>query len=128
MRQAGRHAHRMRRGQTTAEYAILIGVVVGAIVAMQVYVRRGTNARIKTISDNKAEEFWNQLGRPPILDANGNKLPLPTQYEPYYASSTYDNTQDATRTESTTSGGVVKITGMQETSTRSGNQTTGKAQ
>jgi len=36
-----------RRAQTTAEYAILIGVVVAAILAMQAFVRRGIMNKIK---------------------------------------------------------------------------------
>lgn len=33
-------------GQSTAEYAILIGVVVAAAVGMQTYVKRGVQARV----------------------------------------------------------------------------------
>lgn len=107
-------------GQTTAEYAILIGVVVAALVGMQVYMKRGMNARIKTISDNKAEEFWTTLGK--------GVNTAPTQYEPYYASSDYTATQATDQQESVSQGGIVtrKVVGNRpiEQTTRTGSQTT----
>ena len=110
-------------GQTTAEYAILIGVVVAALVGMQVYVKRGMNARLKTVSDNKSEEFWVSLGK--------DRAKAPTQYEPYYASSTYDVTQKVDHEEVISLGGVAtrKVVGKKpvEETTRTGSQTTAVA-
>jgi len=40
-----------RRGQSTGEYAILVGVVIAAILAMQVYMRRSVQAHIKDAYD-----------------------------------------------------------------------------
>jgi len=40
-----------RRAQSILEYAILIAIVIGAIVIMQVYVKRGISGRIKDSSD-----------------------------------------------------------------------------
>ncbi len=40
-----------KRAQTTAEYAIVIALVVGAVVAMQTYVKRGLQGRIKSVVD-----------------------------------------------------------------------------
>ncbi len=40
-----------KKAQSTAEYAILIALVVGAVVAMQTYVKRGIQARQKVESD-----------------------------------------------------------------------------
>ena len=42
-----------RKGQNTAEYAILIGVIVAAAIAMQIYIRRGMQARIKDAVDQE---------------------------------------------------------------------------
>ena len=42
---------RWKQGQSTAEYAIVIAVVLGAIVGMQTYVKRAINARIADASD-----------------------------------------------------------------------------
>ena len=41
-----------RKGQNTAEYAVLIGLVVGAAIGVQTYVKRGFQARVKTETDN----------------------------------------------------------------------------
>lgn len=40
-----------RTGQSLAEYAVLLGVVVAVIVAMQVYARRGIQAVLKISAD-----------------------------------------------------------------------------
>jgi len=100
-----------KRAQTTAEYAILIAIVVGAVVAMQVYVRRGLQGRIKS-----------------AVDYTGNATSAPwfngTQYEPYYMSATGKTKQDVTDTEKlTTTGNYTKGTAAYTNATR--NQTTG---
>ena len=79
---------RSKKAQNTAEYAILIALVIGVFSAMQIYVRRGLNARVKAGTDglpgmvigqaNNAGDFVdvNMLGDPADADY--------TQYEPYY--------------------------------------------
>jgi len=75
-----------KRAQTTAEYAILIALVVAAVTAMQMFVRRGLQGKIKD-----------------GVDVMGTKMNLPsygsTQYEPYYLSSTQDTTQKSHNTD-----------------------------
>lgn len=41
-------------GQSTTEYAVLLAVVAAALVAMQVYIRRGIQGRIRDLSDQIA--------------------------------------------------------------------------
>lgn len=41
-------------GQSTTEYAVLLAVVVAALVAMQVYIKRGIQGRIRDLSDQIA--------------------------------------------------------------------------
>ncbi|MCX5697929.1 MAG: hypothetical protein NTU54_08210 [Candidatus Omnitrophica bacterium] len=38
-------------GQSTAEYAVLLAVMAAALIAMQVYVKRGLQGRIRNLSD-----------------------------------------------------------------------------
>ena len=57
------------KAQTLAEYVLLIAIVVAAIAGMQVYVKRGLQARYKAISDCTGESVGIE------------------QYEPYYAQS-----------------------------------------
>ncbi len=38
-------------GQSTAEYAVLLAVMAAALIAMQVYVKRGLQGRIRNLAD-----------------------------------------------------------------------------
>ncbi len=45
------------RGQSTLEYAIIIMVVVGALLAMQIYMKRGLEGKLKDSSDNIGAQY-----------------------------------------------------------------------
>jgi Flp pilus assembly pilin Flp len=64
-----------RKAQNTAEYALLIALVVAGVIAMQTYAQRAIQARIHDASIY----MQNQTGN------IGNS----TQYEPYYLVSNY---------------------------------------
>jgi Flp pilus assembly pilin Flp len=81
---------RNKKGQNTAEYAIMIALVIGAAMAMQTYIKRGLQGGIKFAVDKSTK-------------SGGTK-----QYEPYYLESDYTSTQEAyTDTEKTETGGKV---------------------
>jgi Flp pilus assembly pilin Flp len=46
-----------RRGQSTLEYAVLIVVIIAALVAMQVYLKRGVQGRMRESTDQIGEQF-----------------------------------------------------------------------
>ena len=46
-----------RKGQSTLEYAVIIGVVVGALIMMQVYVKRAYQGRLKRESDSVGQQY-----------------------------------------------------------------------
>jgi len=46
-----------RRAQTTLEYAILIGVIVAGLIAMQVYLKRGFQGKVKESADSMGTQF-----------------------------------------------------------------------
>lgn len=48
---------RMKKSQSTLEYALLIAVVVGAFLGMQVYVKRGIQGRLKATADDMGEQY-----------------------------------------------------------------------
>jgi len=102
-----------KKGQSTAEYAIVIGLVIAAAVAMQVYVKRGLQGKIKDATN---------------LSLGSNFTT--NRYEPYYASQNLTSTKDASMTSATATGGGVTRTigGSGEVTSRTGNQTTGAAQ
>lgn len=105
-----------RKGQNTAEYAILIALVIAAAVAMQTYVKRSVQGGVKyTVDKLRSSET-----------ASG-------QYEPYYLESKYTNTEGAYQnTEETQEGGKVIRTfagaggaeGSSKSTTREGYQKT----
>jgi hypothetical protein len=98
-----------KRGQSTAEYAIVIGLVIAAAVAMQVYIKRGVQAKIKGVVDYAPDPMFTT-----------------GQYEPDYASSEMDSTRtSSTSIETKAQGEVVRtISDAGEVTQRSGTQTT----
>ncbi|MDO8675288.1 MAG: hypothetical protein Q7K71_04125 [Candidatus Omnitrophota bacterium] len=72
---------RLRSGQNTAEYALLIALVVAGVIAMQTYAQRSLQARMHDASQYLASQ----------TNAIGNQ----TQYEPYYLESDYTSTRNA---------------------------------
>jgi hypothetical protein len=97
----------MRKGQSTAEYAIVIGLVIAAAVAMQVYVKRSLQAKVKDAVDYN--------------DATATMLTT-SQYEPYYLQSDLDNTRGETSSVNTAKGGGVTRTLTKDEANRTGTQ------
>ncbi len=54
---AGKIILRIRKGQSTLEYGILIAVVVGALIAMSIYMKRGLQGRLRSSSDDIGEQY-----------------------------------------------------------------------
>ena len=100
-----------RKGQSMAEYAIVLTVVVTAIVAMQIYVKRGLQGKVKDVTDDVG------LGLTTTTKTS--------QYEPYYATTDYEIGQDQSVKEAFKTGGTVERTSLSEKSTRKGGSTTG---
>jgi len=75
-----------KKAQNTAEYALLIALVVAGIIAMQTYAQRALQARIHDVGVFMASNT--------SLDGIGNT----TQYEPYYLQSDYNSTRSASDT------------------------------
>ncbi len=46
-----------KRGQSTLEYALLIGVIVAALIAMQVYMKRGVQGKIRDATDQIGDQY-----------------------------------------------------------------------
>ena len=69
-----------KKAQQTAEYALLISLVVAAIIAMQTYAQRTIQARIRDAAVH-------------LVDRT-NALGTTAQYEPYYLETSYDTVRD----------------------------------
>lgn len=85
-----------KNAQTTAEYAIVIALVIGAVVAMQVYVKRGLQGRIKDVVDHRGS--GGNIG-----DTEFNYKT--SQYEPYYMVSNANTYQSGNELVTTMEGG-----------------------
>lgn len=46
-----------KKGQSTLEYAVLIVIVIGALLSLQVYIKRGVGGRLKSASDDIGDQF-----------------------------------------------------------------------
>lgn len=93
------------KAQGLAELAVLLGLVMAALIGMQVYVKRGLQARYKA-----------------IVDAAGDAYGL-HQYEPYYASSSMITQQDSDIRYRQAAGTIIMET--DDTTIRQGQQKTG---
>jgi Flp pilus assembly pilin Flp len=76
---------RNRKGQNTAEYAILIALVVGGVIAMQTYAQRALQGRLRDASVSYRDQ----------TSVIGNTL----QYEPYYTNTVSNMVKTSTATD-----------------------------
>lgn len=74
-----------RKGQQTAEYALLIALVVGAVIAMQTYVQRAFQAKTRDASL--------------FMVNNTSNIGTTQQYEPYYLETSYNIDRNENMTE-----------------------------
>lgn len=87
-----------KKAQQTAEYALLISLVVAAVIAMQTYAQRTIQARIRDASQ--------------YLTTQTSDIGKTNQYEPYYLETSYD----VTKSDLTKDSQHVLATGQQQVS------------
>lgn len=95
-----------RKAQNTAEYALLISLVVAGIIAMQTYAQRALQGRIRDASQ--------------FLTDKTNTLGTTAQYEPDYLFTNYEIDRDDTETKKLGNGFVEQA--MDSTRNRMGKQ------
>jgi len=104
------------KAQSTAEYAIVIGLVIAAVLAMQVYVRRNLQAKIKATTDFGAGDG--------AIDARFKTV----QFEPDYTTTTGDGLHTSSNRimniTSNKGGGITRNIIGKEKSERTGVQVT----
>jgi Flp pilus assembly pilin Flp len=74
-----------KKAQNTAEYAILISLVVAGIIAMQTYAQRALQARVRDAGQ--------------YLATQSSDLGTSVQYEPYYLTTNYTVTRNEEDTQ-----------------------------
>ncbi|MBF0511595.1 MAG: hypothetical protein HQL13_04610 [Candidatus Omnitrophica bacterium] len=97
-----------RKAQNTAEYALLIAMVVAAVIAMQTFIQRALQGRMHDGATYLAQQT-NDIGNA-------------QQYEPYYSQSNYQVNSAETDSKRTGSGLIAADTSNQRQ--RTGSQTT----
>lgn len=95
-----------KKAQSVAEYVIILGLVVATVVAMQTYVKRGLQGRIKDAVDY----VDNGAAAEGVTFTGG-------QYEPYYLKSDISSTQTTNESETYTAGVVNRGLTSEETET-----------
>ena len=73
-----------KKAQNTAEYALLIALVVAGVIAMQTYAQRALQARVRDAGVYMAQQT--------------STLGTTNQYEPYYLSTNYTIDRSANET------------------------------
>jgi len=48
---------RKKKGQSTLEYAILIIIIIGALLSIQIYIKRGIQGQFKKAADDIGDQF-----------------------------------------------------------------------
>ncbi|MCM8782804.1 MAG: hypothetical protein NC909_00180 [Candidatus Omnitrophica bacterium] len=97
-----------KRAQTLTEYAILLGIIATAIIAMQVYVKRGLQGRVKDGTDYLGQQTM-------AIGSTG-------QYEPYYIEQDFTTGRSSQQTETLETGGGVRRDVTADITNRSGYQ------
>jgi Flp pilus assembly pilin Flp len=108
--------NRKSRAQSTAEYAILIGLVIAAAVAMQVYVKRTLQGRMR----GAVHYLANYTAA--CAEGRGITMGNSTQYEPYYLSSDFEVTRGQNAQQGLTAGGAYSANEVSITNRASGTQ------
>lgn len=104
-----------KKAQGTAEYAILIGVIVAVAIGMQTYVKRGIQGRVK----DEADEFTAQIAGDTAWSGISNTtVTLARQFEPLGLSSqaTQETKHDDSNSNMTKGGSVGR--GSNQTTTQ----------
>ena len=118
IRKGGESKMRMRNrnGQSTAEYAIVLSIVIAAVIGMQVYVKRGLQAKVKGAMDHFATGVTGNAGGAP-----GGGIGTVAQYEPYYANTNYTINENSSSVDTYRNGGLFGKNQINESTFRNGN-------
>jgi cytoskeletal protein RodZ len=46
-----------KRGQSTLEYVVLIIIIIGALISIQVYIKRGVQGRLRSAADDIGDQY-----------------------------------------------------------------------
>lgn len=119
-----------RKAQSTAEYAIIIAIVVGAAVAMQVYVKRGLQGRIAASTDRFTDALQDPVSYGSSawkeLYAGTEKTPndIQEKYEPTDLQALSTRKADSSTTEAIAKGEDGKVSRVIDETTQANQEKT----
>ncbi len=97
-----------KKAQNTAEYALLIALVVAGVIAMQTYAQRALQARVRDAS---------------LYMSNTTKeIGTTNQYEPYYTQSNYAVSRESESNKQLAEGTVAQGQATNRTRAKGGEQ------
>lgn len=99
-----------KKAQNTAEYAILISIVVAGIIAMQTYAQRALQSRVRAAAVYLANQT--------------NELGGAIQYEPYYLDSNYNVIRDESESQVLDTNEITELVNSTRTRQEGGRQNT----
>lgn len=89
-----------KKAQSTLEYAVVIAVVVGALIAIQIYMKRGVQGKLRESADQVGEQF----------EASDTEVDITTD-------------QTGTTIQTTTTDGVTRVQAVSGSQKESGTET-----
>ena len=102
-----------QRGQSVTEYAIVFSVVAAAVIGMQIYLKRGLQAKEKGVTD-----YYTRVGGVVTNVTSTRTINNTAQYEPYYANASVTTRQESNLTESREQFGKINRTGVTSKTSR----------
>jgi len=90
-----------KRGQSTLEYAVLIVVIIGALLTIQVYMKRGIQGRLMGASDDIGDQY--SPGNTNIIKTTIKNSDTQEQFNAGTSSTTMNNPE----TTNTTSNSII---------------------
>ncbi|UCB56777.1 MAG: hypothetical protein JSV30_06185 [Candidatus Omnitrophota bacterium] len=100
-------------GQVLLEYGLILVLIATTIIGIQLYVRRGLQARLKDAVDGTIERIYITAKSKPKVELPTGEIPpiviyspADLQYEPYYEQSDITTTSNSNITNSYSPGGA----------------------
>ncbi len=110
--------------QSTLEYAVLIACVVSALIAMQIYIKRGMQGRLRQSGDSLGEQYAPNSVDSSIVTTTGSNITITQTLVPLLKNETAG--ENWTDQYGLPIYGIKSTTNYNETTGRSGNETLGQ--
>lgn len=98
------------KAQSTAEYAILIGLVVGVLVVMQTYLKRGIQGRVKDAADEYVTSIDDDTANWSEISGVNPALETQWEFDKYGAQRTRETLEGTSTTEAIADNEEGKVT------------------